>query len=45
MADIEMALREKKPNIEEELKATLLLEVYNLILLFLSWEAEKLALY
>jgi hypothetical protein len=36
IADIEKALKEKKPNIEEELRASLLLEVHDLIPLFLS---------
>jgi hypothetical protein len=36
IVDVEKALKEKKPNIEEELRASLLLEVYDLILLFLS---------
>jgi hypothetical protein len=45
MADVEKALKEKKPNTEEELKIQLPPEVHDLIPLFLSREAEKLAPY
>jgi uncharacterized protein YlxP (DUF503 family) len=45
IADVEKALREKKPNTEEELKTVLPPEVYDMIPLFLSREAEKLAPY
>jgi hypothetical protein len=45
MEDIRKALREKKPNTEEELKTSLLPEVHDLIPLFLSRKADKLPPY
>src|ERR1700761_5863548 len=45
MEDVRKALKEKKPNTEEELRKTLPPEVHDLIPLFLTREAEKLAPY